>query len=304
MDDAIVEIRGLKKIFRDFWRRPKVNAVDDIDLNIPEGKIFGLLGPNGSGKSTTIKIILGLLNPSAGSVKIFNSSPRDVKIKNHIGYLPEESYLYNYLTPRETLDFYGKLFNLDKQSLKKRSSQLLDMVGLTQSADRPVGEFSKGMARRVGLAQALINDPKLIIMDEPTSGLDPIGCREVKDMMLMLKKRGKTVILCSHLLADVEDVCDSITILYNGKIRACGSVNELLEKQEKIRLTLPSLPPDEMKRLLAFLKDKIRTEAEIDHPTINLEEFFLKVIEDAYKSTTHQSGVSRTEGMAEFLKKP
>ncbi len=298
---SVVEVRGLTKIFRDFWRRPKVKAVDGLDIDIQRGEIFGLLGPNGSGKSTTIKILLGLLHPTSGAVTVLGRSPRDVEMKKDIGYLPEESYLYNYLSPRETLDFYGKLFDLDRRTLKERTGQLLDMVGLTHAADRLVGEFSKGMARRIGLAQALINDPELIILDEPTSGLDPIGCRQVKDLMVTLAKRGKTILLSSHLLADVEDVCDRVAILYNGKLRAWGSVNELLQKQDSVRLTLPLQPPDRMKEILALVREKIGASPEVDHPSMNLEQFFLEVVEKADKAATYQSGAARSEGVAKYL---
>jgi ABC-2 type transport system ATP-binding protein len=277
----VVEVRDLVKVFRDFWGRPKVRAVDGLTLEIRPGEIFGLLGPNGSGKSTTIKILLGLLHATAGSVRVLGRPPRDVGIKREIGYLPEESYLYGYLTARETLDFYGALFNLKRASRRERVERLLGMVELTAAADRPVGEFSKGMARRVGLAQALINDPQLVVLDEPTAGLDPVGCRQVKDLMLELARRGKTVLLSSHLLADVEDVCDRIAILYNGRIRAHGRVRELLEKRENTRITIPSLPPDEMRSLLALLREKIGREPEVDHPTVNLERFFLDVVGQA-----------------------
>ena len=181
-DQCVVETVRLTKVFRDFWRRPKVRAVDALDIEIHGGEVFGLLGPNGSGKSTTLKILLGLLHPTSGRVRVLGASPRSVRSKRHIGYLPEESYLYSTLTARETLDFYGQLFDLDYRLRRRRIEQLLDMVDLTGAADRAVGEFSKGMGRRLGLAQALINDPKLVILDEPTAGLDPIGCRQVKDL--------------------------------------------------------------------------------------------------------------------------
>jgi len=299
----IIEVRKLVKIFHDFWRRPKIRAVAGMDLDVKRGEIFGLLGPNGSGKSTTIKILLGLLYPTSGEVRVFGCSPRDVGTKSRIGYLPEESYLYSYLTPVETLDFYGRLFDLDAAVCKDRIGQLLTMTGLEHAANRPVGEFSKGMARRVGLAQALINDPELVILDEPTSGLDPVGCRQVKDLMLTLAKRGKTVVLSSHLLADVEDVCDRIAILYNGSIRAQGGVNQLLEKQESIRLTMPSLPPDVMKKVLELVREKIGREPEVDHPSMNLEQFFLEVVEKAHKTSSEQSGATPAEGMAGYLTK-
>ena len=226
-EDAIRAV-GLTKVFRDFWNRPKARAVNEIDFTVKEGEVVGLLGPNGSGKSTTVKMILGLLYPTAGQLQVLGKAPRAVETKREIGYLPEESYLYKYLTAEETLDFFGSLFNLSKAERRNRIDQLLDMVGLAHARHRRVGEFSKGMARRIGLAQAMINDPSLLIFDEPTSGLDPLGCREVKDLIMELKKRGKTVLITSHLLSDVEDICDRVVILYGGKVRAQGSLNELL----------------------------------------------------------------------------
>ena len=299
--EPVLEIKGLAKTFRDFWWRPTVRAIDEIDLEIPPGEVFGLLGPNGSGKSTTLKIILGLLYPSSGAINLFGKSPSNVAIKKYVGYLPEESYLYKYLTPRETLDFYARLFNIPANIRKQRTEELLDMVGLLPAADRSVGEFSKGMARRVGLAQALVNNPRLVIFDEPTSGLDPIGCRQVKDLILALAKRGKTVILSSHLLADVEDVCDRIAILYNGSIRAMGRVNALLAEPENCRLKIPSLPPEKMKRLLESIRNQTGTMPEMDHPSMNLEKFFLKVVEEAYGKPGSQSGVTKSGRLPEYL---
>jgi ABC-2 type transport system ATP-binding protein len=299
----VVEIRNLTKVFRDFWRRPKVRAVDDLSLDIAAGEVFGVLGPNGSGKSTTIKLLLGLLNPTSGSVSVFGRPPDDVEMKKNIGYLPEESYLYSYLSPRETLDFYGRLFDMGGATRRERIDQLLQMTGLTHAADRAVGEFSKGMARRVGLAQALINDPRLVVLDEPTSGLDPIGCRQVKDLILALAKRGKTVILSSHLLADVEDVCDRVAILYNGKIRAHGRLGELLERRDIMRLSMPVLATDETEKLLGILKVEFGSVPRVDHPSMNLEQFFLEVVEEANKTATHQSGAAKGDGVAEYLRK-
>jgi len=298
----IVEVQDLTKVFRDFWGRPKVRAVNGVSLEICPGEIFGLLGPNGSGKSTTIKILLGLLHRTSGSVRVLGRSPQDVKAKHGIGYLPEESYLYNYLTARETLSFYGSLFNLDRGERRKRVEQLIEMVGLAPAADRPVGEFSKGMARRVGLAQALINDPRLVILDEPTAGLDPIGCRQVKDLMLALAGRGKTILLSSHLLADVEDVCDRIAILHNGRICAHGRVNDLLERRDNLRITIPSLPPDDMKSLLKVLRERFGKEPEVDHPSLDLERFFLEVVEKANMAGTPPSGAGTSAGLADYLR--
>src|SRR6184192_364474 len=255
--EAIVAVRGLTKIFKDFWGRPKARAVDNVDFEVRRGEVFGLLGPNGSGKSTTVKLILGLLYPTKGHIEVFGHSPRHVATKSRIGYLPEESYLYRYLNSHETLDFFGNLFRLPKGDRENRAEQLLEMVGLSKTRTRAVGEFSKGMQRRIGLAQALINDPALLILDEPTSGLDPIGCREVKDLILALARRGKTVILSSHLLADVEDVCDRVVIYYGGRIQAAGPLKDLLAKPDSIRLTMPPLSRETMQRILEMIRHDV-----------------------------------------------
>ena len=298
----VVSAVGLLKIFRDFWNRPKAKAVNDIDFEVREGEVLGLLGPNGSGKSTTVKMLLGLLYPTGGRLTVFGKSPRDVSIKKRIGYLPEETYLYKYLTAFETLDFFASLFNLSKADRTKRCEQLLDMVGLAHARNRPVGEFSKGMARRIGLAQAMINDPALLILDEPTSGLDPLGCREVKDLIQMLKKRGKTVIVTSHLLSDVEDVCDRVIILYGGKIRAQGALNDLLSIEKKERITTPALPPDVMKKVLSVLRENLKDdEFRVDHPRMSLEEFFLDVVNKARVEHVETFGARSSGHIAEYL---
>ncbi|MDI6774414.1 MAG: ABC transporter ATP-binding protein [Verrucomicrobiota bacterium] len=300
-DHIALRTEKLVKVFRDFWRRPKARAVDGVDLEIRRGEIFGLLGPNGSGKSTTIKVLLGLLRPSSGTAEVLGFPPRAIAAKAMIGYLPEESRLYDYLTPRETLEFYGRLFDFDRRARAERIEQLLEMVGLSHAAHRCVGEFSKGMARRVGLAQALVNDPRLLILDEPTSGLDPIGRRQVKDLLLALAKRGKTILLSSHLLADVEDVCDRVAILYNGRIRAQGSISRLLERRDHVRFTVPALPPDAMKDLLARLRQAVGSEPWVDHPSRNLEQFFLEVVEQAHQAADVPSGAATTGKLADFL---
>jgi len=299
-DELVVEAVGLTKVFRDFWHRPKVKALTDLDLTVREGEVFGLLGPNGSGKSTTIKLILGLLHPTRGRLRVLQHSPRDVKTKRKIGYLPEESYLYPYLTGQETLEFYGKLFDLNGRERKQRIDQLLEMIGLKHARNRVVGEFSKGMARRIGLAQALINDPELVILDEPTSGLDPLGTRQVKNLIVDLKKAKKTVILSSHLLSDVEDVCDRVAILYGGRLRITGSVHELLEEQNRYRVTLPELSPDTLKSVLGMLREALQDEPDVDHPRVSLEKLFLEVVEKA-QTTGDDSGVTHAENVAEFL---
>ena len=292
---------GLTKVFRDFWNRPKARAVNEIDFTVKEGEVVGLLGPNGSGKSTTVKMILGLLYPTAGQLTVLGKAPRAVETKKAIGYLPEESYLYKYLTAEETLDFFGSLFNLSRAERKNRIDQLLDMVGLAHARHRRVGEFSKGMARRIGLAQAMINDPSLLIFDEPTSGLDPLGCREVKDLIMELKKRGKTVLITSHLLSDVEDICDRVVILYGGKVRAQGSLNDLLTVSDSTRIVTPALSKDATEKVLAVLRENLQGEEFVmDHPRRTLEEFFLDVIAKAKNDSVETSG-ALGGGIAEYL---
>ena len=301
--ETVVAVRGLTKIFKDFWGRPKARAVDGVDFEVKRGEVFGLLGPNGSGKSTTVKLLLGLLHPTKGHIEVFGRSPRHVATKSRIGYLPEESYLYRYLNSRETLDFFGNLFELSKGDRNNRAEQLLEMVGLSQAHLRAVGEFSKGMQRRIGLAQALINDPDLVILDEPTSGLDPIGCREVKDLIVALARRGKTVILSSHLLADVEDVCDRVVIYYGGKVQAMGTLRELLATPDAIRITTPALPRETLERVLEIMrKDVAQDKVHIDTPTQNLESYFLDVVKKARTAAAETSGATSGARVAAYLR--
>ena len=299
--EVIAQLRGVSKVFRDFWQRPKVTAVQDLTLSIRPGEVFGLLGPNGSGKSTTIKMLLGLLRPTSGNITVLGKSPTHTASKSRIGYLPEESHLYQYLSARETLDFYARLFAMDSRTRHQRIKELLDMVGLSQSAQRPVGEFSKGMARRIGLAQALLNDPDLIVLDEPTSGLDPLGTRQVKDLILALSKRGKTVLLCSHLLADVEDVCDRIAILYRGRLQAEGKVQDLLQTPGNIRITLPSQTEVRTEELTALIANHTGIQPEVDHPSLRLEEFFLHTIRKAGSDDSEDPDDSDSRGVANYL---
>ncbi len=301
--EAVVAVRGLTKVFKDFWGRPKARAVDNVDFEVRRGEVFGLLGPNGSGKSTTVKMLLGLLHPTKGHIEVFGKSPRHVATKARIGYLPEESYLYRYLNSHETLDFFGNLFHLTPGERAQRTEQLLDMVGLTQTRTRTVGEFSKGMQRRIGLAQALINDPDLVILDEPTAGLDPIGCREVKDLILALARRGKTVILSSHLLSDVEDVCDRVVIYYGGRIQAQGTLKELLSNRDAVRITTPPLPRETMEKVLGLIRaDVADDKVKIDNPTQNLESYFLDVVARAKQADAQTSGAQSGGQVAAYLR--
>jgi ABC-2 type transport system ATP-binding protein len=229
-DPHPVETERLTKHYRHPllpWR-VRVKALSDFTFHVERGEVFGLLGPNGSGKSTTIKLLLGLSFPTSGRVALFGRPPSDVEVRRRIGYVPEESPLYRFLDAEETLDFYGRLFGLDRKERRRRVAQLLDYTGLSGEAKRPVGEYSKGMLRRVAIAQSLINDPELLILDEPASGMDPIGTAEVKELILGLKAKGKTVLLSSHQLADVEQVCDRVAILYGGREQATGKTSDLL----------------------------------------------------------------------------
>lgn len=303
--ETVVSVQGLVKVFKDFWGRPKAHAVNNVSFEVKKGEVFGLLGPNGSGKSTTVKVLLGLLHPTRGHIEVFGHSTRHVASKRRIGYLPEESYLYRYLDSAETLDFFGSLFNLPPSERKQRTEQLLEMVGLDKVRRRTVGEFSKGMQRRIGLAQALINDPDLVILDEPTAGLDPIGCREVKDLIVELARRGKTVILSSHLLADVEDVCDRVVIYYGGKIQAMGTLKDLLSTPDRLRITTPVLGRETLEKVLALIRADLNKGAEsvcVDSPTQNLENYFLDVVRRARSSAEQTSGATSGGNVAQYLR--
>src|SRR3954451_1329937 len=271
--ESAVHTEHLTKIYKDFWGRPKVRALDSLSLTINRGEVFGLLGPNGSGKSTTIKLLLGLIFPDrGGSASVLGEAAGSTVINERIGFLPEESYLYRFLNGEETLHFYGRLFKIPRKELKRRVPALLDTVGLDEKArKRKLREYSKGMARRIGLAQALINNPDLILLDEPTTGLDPIGTREMKDLILSLKNQGKTVLLCSHLLADVQDVCDRITILFGGRMRELGQVKDLLQVKDVTQINARGLNGENLTELKAFLARLGVADAQVTHPTTTLE---------------------------------
>jgi ABC-2 type transport system ATP-binding protein len=295
-----IETFSLTKIFSDWWGRDKVYAVDDLNLQIRYNEVFGLLGPNGSGKTTTLKILLGLLHPTKGKSLCLGGDAANPKISARIGFMPEESYLYKYLNARETLDFYGRLFGLPSKVRKMRIEALLDMVGLKAVANRPIGTFSKGMARRIALAQALINDPDLLMLDEPTTGLDPIGTRQIKDLILELAKRGKTILLCSHLLADVEDVCDRIAILYGGKIQSEGKVKELLQQTNKKQITTSSISDTALNKIKQIVSDE-QSDCVIISPMDKLETFFIRTITTAQQLSSPTSGAISTTKIGHFL---
>lgn len=281
-NDAVVTADDLKKVFRDFWRRPKKLAVDGVSFAIRRGEVFGLLGPNGSGKSTTIKMLLGLLRPTAGTVRLFGLDPSSPRAKARIGYLPELSHFHPYLTPRETLRYYGGLFDMPSTLRHERAERLLARVGVLDAADRPVGEFSKGMARRIGLAQALLNEPDLVILDEPTSGLDPIGRHDVKMLIKALAAEGRTVLLSSHLLAEVEDVCDRVVILGDGQIRAEGRLDDLLKARDSLQMTMTGMTPERAEDYRRQMESE-GAHVELDRPAMTLEAFFLATLERSRK---------------------
>jgi ABC-2 type transport system ATP-binding protein len=279
--EVVIETRNLSKIYRDFWGRQKVRALKALDLEIQRGEIFGLLGPNGSGKTTTIKLLLGLLFPTSGEALVFGKKATEVTKNERIGYLPEESYLYRFLNAEETLNFYGKLFDMPAETRKRRVVELIDMVGLNWAKRRQLKEYSKGMTRRIGLAQALINDPELILLDEPTSGLDPIGTREMKDLILKLKQQGKTVVMCSHLLADVQDVCDRIAILHQGELKELGRVDNLLKVRDVTEIRASGLSEDAKAEIRAVVQRHGGNLLMMDNPTTTLEDLFLKIVRDS-----------------------
>lgn len=279
--NIVIETQNLTKIYKDFWGRPKVRALNALDLEIRKGEIFGLLGPNGSGKSTTIKLLLGLLFPTKGRALVFGQEATEVTKNERIGYLPEESYLYKYLTAEETLDFYGRLFDMPAKRRKERAAELIEQVGLGHAKRRQLKEYSKGMTRRIGLASALVNDPDLVLLDEPTSGLDPLGTREMKDMIIKLRDQGKTVVMCSHLLADVQDVCDRIAILYQGDLKELGRVDDLLKVTEETQVRAKGISPEAEAEIREVIAKHGGETLSIENPKSTLEDLFLSIVRDS-----------------------
>jgi ABC-2 type transport system ATP-binding protein len=276
---AALETRGLTKIYPGFWRGQSVTALQDLNLTVKRGEIFGLLGPNGSGKTTTIKLLLGLINATSGTAEILGKPAGDQIARRSVGYLPEETYLYRFLNARQTLDFYARLFNMNRAQRNRAIAYYLDFVGLDPAVrKRRIGTYSKGQARRVGLAQALLNDPDLVILDEPTSGLDPLGTLEMKNLIKELKKAGKTVLLSSHQLADVEDVCDRICILYRGKLEVEGTVDSLLEVKDVFKVEGRNVPPELQERMVAMLKEAGVSEIQPGVQRSRLEDLFKRMV--------------------------
>ena len=294
---------GITKIFNNFWGKPKARALNGLDIEVTEGSITGLLGPNGAGKSTLVKLLLGHLYPTTGTLEVLGQSPKSVQTKQNIGYLPERTSFYTNLTAKETLSFFSDLLGLPKSEADMRISQLLKMVGLDNLGRRLVGEFSHGMRKRLGLAQALLNDPDLLLLDEPTAGLDPVGCKEVKELLLVLKERGKTILLTTHLLADVQDVSDTIMILYGGRLQACGDINSLLANKEEILIKTKATSEESIEEVKSILGKGDDALFEVSNPIRTLEDYFLSVISEANKDSQEISGAQKGHGVAEYLKK-
>lgn len=287
--EVAIETINLAKTYVDFFGRREVKAVKNLSLTVNKGEICGLLGPNGSGKTTTMKLLLGLIFPSSGEARVLGRPAHDVKVKHRIGFLPEESYLYRFLNAEETLDFYGQLFSISGKERRERTDNLIRRVGLDYARKRQVQEYSKGMARRIGFAQALINDPDVLFLDEPTSGLDPIGSREMKDLILSLKEEGKTILLTSHLLSDVQDVCDRIAILHLGSLRQMGEVKDLLRLKDILEIRVRGLEDEGRERVAQLIAENSAELLSMDNPSETLETLFLKTIQENPEEEDRQS---------------
>ena len=279
MSNCAVEVKNMTKVFsRGLKKSDYVVAVDNLSFEIGAGEVYGLIGPNGSSKSTTMKVALGLMAPTTGSVKVFGFDSGDIRARNEIGFLPENPYFYKHLTGAETLKFYGKLCGFSGGELKDRISELLELVELEGAAKRRLGGYSKGMLQRIGLAQALIQRPRLVILDEPTAGVDPLGSRQIRDLILKLKEDGITVFLCSHLLEQVQEVCDRVGIIFEGRMRREGPLAELIQINEQTSMTFAGAKP----HFLAKVRDLIEAESEVTivdegHPKTTLERLFISL---------------------------
>jgi ABC-2 type transport system ATP-binding protein len=278
MSENAVEVSHLTKVFRTGMGKNYVVAVDNLSFNVKAGEVYGLIGPNGSGKSTTMKVVLGLMAASKGSAKVFGLDSGDIRARNEIGFLPENPYFYKHLSGTETLKFYGKLCGLRGSELKDRIAELLKMVDLEDAAKRRLGGYSKGMLQRIGLAQSLIQNPRLVILDEPTAGVDPVGSRQIRDLILKLKEDGYTVFLCSHLLEQVQEVCDRVGIIFRGRMRREGRLDELIQIESQTAMTLENASPE----LLAKINELVKADGSAEvieqgHPRTTLERLFIQI---------------------------
>jgi ABC-2 type transport system ATP-binding protein len=271
-----VAVRGLTKVFPVPFHRQSIVAVRDLNLRIEPGEVYGLLGPNGSGKSTTLKIILGLVSPTRGRTEIFGRDSRLVESREAVGFLPENPYFYKYLTGNETLRFFGRLSGLRGVALKNRINEFLDLVGLSKARNRRLGTYSKGMLQRIGLAQALIHDPRLVVLDEPTAGVDPAGSRDIRDLILDLKGRGITVLLSSHLLAQAQEICDRVGILADGVLVREGHLQELIAIENQTELVITDASDELIREMESIIKRSNAKLVERRKSTTTLERLFLE----------------------------
>lgn len=280
MSETAIQINGLTKDFRIGMRGVKLRAVDEVSLSVVDNEIFGLLGPNGCGKSTTMKIILGLLDPTRGDCSIYGVPSTSVKSRDDVGFLPEAPYFYRYLTGRELVKFYARICGVPKSEIDDRTQDVLKLVAMDEAAHRRVGTYSKGMLQRIGIAQAIVHDPRLVILDEPTAGVDPIGSAAIADMIRSLKARGKTVLLCSHLLAQVEGICDRVGIMNRGKLVLEGQVDDLLEKRDMRSLVVEHFPKSAEAEIKAILEKHGAKLVNVEAPRISLDRLFLQHTDD------------------------
>ncbi len=279
MSTPAITIRNLSKVFPIPFKRERLVAVRDLSLEVAPGQVYGLLGPNGSGKSTTMKIVLGLISPSAGKTEIFGRDSQDVDSHEEVGFLPENPYFYKYLTGIETLRFYGKLCGLSGSTLRDKADALLHLVDLGQARDRRLGGYSKGMLQRIGLAQALIQDPRLLVLDEPTAGVDPQGSAEIRDLIVSFKERGITVLLCSHLLGQVQEICDRIGILARGVLVREGHLGDLISIEDQTEVIFRDAPPALLEEIQALVRKSYPQTNLVAtrKPQTTLERYFLEV---------------------------
>lgn len=277
--EAAAPAIALDAVIKDFavgLRGVKLRAVDQLTLAIAPGQVYGLLGPNGSGKSTTIKMILGLLEPTAGACRVFGQPAAEVGSRLQVGYLPEAPYFYRHLTGLELVRFYGRICGLRGKTLETRAAEVIAQAGMTEAAGRRVGTYSKGMLQRIGLAQAIVHDPQLVILDEPTAGVDPVGSAAISELILQLKARGKTVLITSHLLGQIEEICDRVAILDRGRLMLEAPVRDLVGRGERQALIVEALPPGELAELRAWLAARGRTLEAVEQPRARLDRIFLE----------------------------
>ena len=277
MSAAPVEIERLTKVFPVPLRRERIVAVRDLSLRVEKGEVYGLLGPNGSGKSTTLKILLGLVTATSGTTRVFGEESRSVRSRKDVGFLPENPYFYKFLTGAETVRFFGKLSGMSGDALEARTAELLELVGLTDAAVRRVGSYSKGMLQRIGLAQALIQDPRLVVLDEPTAGVDPAGSHQIRDLILDLKKRGKTVLLTSHLLEQVQEICDRVGIMARGEMIREGALADLVSVKNQTEFIIENATPEIRSHIEILLQNSPAKLLSARQPQRSLESVFLEL---------------------------